>query len=50
VLTAAHGAEALVLMRKQVPDALVLDLQMPVLDGWAVVRICRQTPSWRSFR
>jgi two-component system response regulator PrrA len=38
VLTAAHGAEALELLDRHAPDLILLDLQMPVLDGWGFVR------------
>jgi CheY-like chemotaxis protein len=38
VLTAANGAEALELLHGEKVDALVSDLQMPVVDGMALVR------------
>jgi len=34
ILLARNGVEALNLLRKQVPDAIVLDLEMPVMDGF----------------
>ena len=35
VSTAAHGGEALhVLKREPKPDAIILDLMMPIMDGW----------------
>jgi CheY-like chemotaxis protein len=46
VLTAAHGAEALALMRKQMPDGVVLDLGMPVMDGKSFLRVCRADPTF----
>jgi two-component system OmpR family response regulator len=37
-VTIAHnGAEALIQMRATVHDLVLLDLMMPVLDGWAVL-------------
>jgi CheY-like chemotaxis protein len=42
VVEAASGREALELVSAAVPDLLVLDLQMPDLDGLNVVRILRQ--------
>ena len=43
--TASNGLEALAKMREQVPDAVVLDLMMPGLDGWGFVERCRTEPS-----
>jgi two-component system chemotaxis response regulator CheY len=38
VLTAANGAEALAVIERQRPGLLVLDMRMPVLDGWGVAQ------------
>lgn len=38
VLVASNGLEALALTRSERPDVIVLDLQMPGLDGYAVLR------------
>jgi CheY-like chemotaxis protein len=37
-LEAANGREALDLMRSDHPDVVVLDLMMPVLSGWDVLK------------
>ena len=37
-LEAPNGREALDLMRTQRPDVVVLDLMMPVVSGWEVLR------------
>jgi len=34
VLTAENGAAALSVLRRVVPDLIVLDLTMPVMNGW----------------
>ncbi len=39
---AANGGEALELVRKQIPDLLTLDLNMPVLDGLETLRALRE--------
>ena len=41
---ARHGAEALVRAREQLPDVLVSDLLMPVMDGYALLRQWRRDP------
>lgn len=35
---AGDGQEALECVEKRLPDAILLDLSLPVLDGWAVAR------------
>jgi CheY-like chemotaxis protein len=34
VMVAAHGKAAIQRLRERVPDLIVLDLAMPVMDGW----------------
>ena len=41
---AANGAEALRLMRRRLPHAIVLDLMMPQLDGSGFVELMRLNP------
>ncbi len=38
VITAGNGAQALERIRQEAPDLLVLDLMMPVMDGWELCR------------
>ena len=44
VLEACDGQEALGLIERAQPDLLLLDIGMPVLDGFGVVRRIRETP------
>src|SRR5437763_2573743 len=37
VVAAADGAEALVAVKEDPPDVLILDVMMPGLDGWEVL-------------
>ena len=41
VQEAVNGADALDLIRRQAPDLVFLDLQMPVQDGFSVIRELR---------
>lgn len=42
VSEAANGAEALAYICDHRPDLIVLDLMMPVMDGWTFVEECRR--------
>jgi CheY-like chemotaxis protein len=44
VRTADNGAQALELLRAERVDGLLLDCQMPVMDGFATCRALRQLP------
>src|SRR5207248_8692984 len=44
VLTAARGAEGLELAEKERPDAIVLDVMMPEMNGWEVCRRLKSNP------
>ena len=41
VITASNGAEALEHVRSDEPDAVVVDLMMPVMTGWEFIEACR---------
>lgn len=44
VLEAADGAAGLAMAREHMPDLILLDLQMPVMGGFAVIRELRKAP------
>jgi two-component system, chemotaxis family, chemotaxis protein CheY len=46
VVTAENGLEALKIVANQPPHLVVLDLMMPVLDGWGFLEACRQEKLW----
>jgi two-component system phosphate regulon response regulator PhoB len=49
VTSANSSEEALVLIQKHHPDAVVLDLRLPSIGGLAVCRLLRENPSTRSI-
>ncbi len=44
VLCAADGAEALRLAQAERPDLILMDMQVPVLDGWEATRQLKAAP------
>ncbi|MEN6478615.1 MAG: hybrid sensor histidine kinase/response regulator [Anaerolineales bacterium] len=49
ILRASSGARALALMRERHPDVVLLDLVMPEMDGFTVLRTCREEESLRDI-
>lgn len=48
ILTATNGEEALDIVRKSKPELILLDIQMPVLDGWEVLKTIKNDPDLKS--
>jgi CheY-like chemotaxis protein len=44
--TARDGKQCLALIKQEQPDLLVLDLLMPRMDGWGVIRELRGDPQY----
>jgi signal transduction histidine kinase/CheY-like chemotaxis protein len=49
VRTAAGGAEGLILARTLHPAAITLDVMMPEMDGWSVLKALKEDPELRSI-
>jgi len=50
VVSAEHGQDALEKMEGGFrPDVILLDLMMPVLNGFDVLRVMHRTPRWSSI-
>ena len=43
VLLASNGKEALEMATQTKPDLIIMDLKMPVMDGWEATKALRQT-------
>lgn len=46
VCAAGSGAEALALLKEQIPDLILLDVHMPQMDGHDVIRVLKTTPEY----
>ena len=43
VFSASHGADALAVLEQKLPNLILLDMRMPVMDGWSFMREYRQS-------
>ena len=50
VLTASNGMDALAAAERHKPDLLVLDIMLPIVDGFEVCRTLRANPELRDMR
>lgn len=46
VRTAANGLEALASVAEEVPTVIILDMRMPLMDGWQFAREFRSRHGW----
>ena len=49
VLTAADGAEAVETARTGTPDLILMDMSLPVIDGWEATRRLKAGPETRAI-
>jgi len=49
VSVASNGQEALDMLARQQFDGVLMDCQMPVMDGYAATRALRKQPQWRDL-
>jgi len=49
VITAYNGQEGLTRARKEKPDAIVLDIMMPVKDGFVACKELKEDPALRNI-
>lgn len=47
VLIATDGEQGVTTAREELPDLVIMDLSLPVLDGWEATRRLKSTPQTR---
>jgi CheY-like chemotaxis protein len=50
ITEAENGEEALAAIAKQRPDLILMDIQLPIMDGYAATRRIKGDPALRSSR
>ena len=43
---AENGTKALDMLRAGTPDLVLLDMLLPEIDGWRLLKIIRKNPAW----
>jgi len=49
ILEAKNGKEALIVIEKQIPDLVFMDLRMPIMDGFEAIEIIKKKPKWSNI-
>ena len=50
IVTACDGIEFLAALRAEQPDLMIIDLLMPRMDGFAVLRTLQEDEKWSKYR
>ncbi|MBI4321771.1 MAG: response regulator [Chloroflexi bacterium] len=49
VVTATDGSQGVATVRAESPDLILMDMSLPVLDGWAATQQLKTSPATRSI-
>lgn len=49
ILLAVDGSQAVAMARRERPDLILLDMSLPVMDGWDAARFVRDDPDTRNI-
>jgi len=49
LFTASNGEEGLALIQKEKPELALVDIMMPKMDGFAVLKVLRQDPATKDM-
>ena len=49
ITEAENGEEALAAIAKQQPDLILMDIQLPIMDGYTATRLIKTDPALRSI-
>lgn len=49
ILTAEDGRSGVELARKELPDLILMDLSLPVMDGWEATRLLKRADETRAI-
>lgn len=49
ILIATNGQAALDILETERPDIILMDMRMPIMDGWTAIKIIQENPNLRSI-